>query len=292
MSVMKKYIFVAKPGIVVSNLLTFFCGFIAAADGYILADWKTLIASLIGTTMALASSTTLNNFLDQDIDYLMSRTHNRVSVNGSLSNKQIILYLLCLGLVGFITLLVFVNVLTTLVILAGYLVYIVLYSMKFKRTTKYSTLIGSFSGATLPLAGYTAYANTIDLYGLSLFLILLAWQMPHFYAIGIFRINDYKLANIPVMPVATSVKNTVNHIFVWSIIFMICAILPFVLHEAGYLYIILVVLICLYWIFICYQGFTTNNYTLWAKQVFFTSLIVLMILLLVLICDKLVNMII
>lgn len=289
---MKKYIFVAKPGIVVSNLLTFFCGFVAATDGYILTEWKVLIAALLGATMVLASSTTLNNFLDKDIDYLMSRTHNRVSVNGSLSNKQIILYLLGLGIAGFFILLVFVNILTTLVLLAGYFVYIVLYSMKFKRTTKYSTLIGSFSGATLPLAGYTAYANTIDLYGLSLFLILLAWQMPHFYAIGIFRINDYKLAKIPVMPVATSIKNTVKHIFCWSIIFMVCALLPFVLHEAGYLYLTLVALICVYWIYICYQGFTTENHTLWAKQVFFTSLIVLMVLLLALICDKLVNMII
>lgn len=288
---MKKYIFVAKPGIVVSNLLTFFCGFVAAADGYIFTEWKVLIASLFGTTMALASSTTLNNFLDKDIDYLMSRTHNRVSVNGEISNKKIILYLLGLGLVGFLTLLFFVNLLTTLIILAGYFIYIVLYSMRFKRTTKYSTLIGSFSGATLPLAGYTAYANTIDLYGLSLFLILLAWQMPHFYAIGIFRINDYKLAKIPVMPVATSVKNTVKHIFAWSIIFMICALLPVFLHEAGYLYGVIVGLVCLYWVYICYQGFNTNNYTLWAKQVFFTSLMVLMILILILICDKLIKMI-
>ncbi len=280
----RNFIEIAKPGIVFSNLFTAFTGFFLASGLNI--PFACLIYSMLGISLVVASSTVLNNYIDRDIDKLMERTSKRSSVNGYLSGKIIFIYALILGILGFSILWFLVNQLTFIIVALGYLFYIFFYSLYFKRKNKYSTFIGSFAGATLPLAGYTSFSNNVDTFGIILFLILLIWQMPHFYAIAIFRLQDYKNANIPVMPVSTSIINTKIHIFIWTFLFFIVTLMPFVLGYLGWLYLIVAIGLGLSWLCVAYFGFKTSEDVRWSKKVFFFSILILMILCSVMMLDR------
>lgn len=280
----KNFIQLAKPGIVFSNLFTAFTGLFLASSGNL--SFSLVVYSMFGLTFVLASSTVLNNYIDIDIDKLMERTSNRVSITGLISQKIIIIYSAILGITGVSILWFLVNHLTTIIVVVGYIIYIGLYSLWSKRKNKYSTFIGSFSGATLPLAGYTSYSNNIDAFSIVLFLILLIWQMPHFYAISIFRLKDYKQANIPVMPVATSISHTKIHIFIWTLLFFIIILMPFILGYLGWLYLIVAIILGFSWIIIAYNGFKALDDIKWSKKVFFFSIIILMVLFSTMMLDR------
>lgn len=280
----KDFIQVAKPGIVFSNLFTAFTGFFLASYGNF--NFSLAFYSVIGLTFILASSTVLNNYIDMDIDKLMQRTKDRVSIKGNISKKVIISYSFILGLLGFLILWFLVNPITTMLVIVGYLIYILLYSLWSKRNNRYSTFIGSFAGAVLPLAGYTSYTNKIDIFGISLFLILLIWQMPHFYAIAIFRLSDYKQANIPVMPVATSISHTKIHMFIWTLLFFIIVLVPFVFGYLGWLYLFVAIALSVSWAFVAYTGFKALDDIKWSKKMFFFSILILMVLFSTMMLDR------
>ncbi|MFL1781232.1 Protoheme IX farnesyltransferase [Candidatus Hepatincolaceae symbiont of Richtersius coronifer] len=283
---MKHYLSVIKPGIVFANLFTFITGFFMAAYNNITPNIDLLAWSSLAIVLILASSTTLNNYIDQDIDQYMARTHNRPSISGAISNKCMVYYATLLGVLGTLILIIFVNWLTFFIILIGYLIYIILYSIYAKRKTSYSTIIGSLAGGILPLAGYTSFSNQLDLQGIILFLIILTWQMPHFYAIGIFRLQDYQAAGIPILPVTTSIKNTQIHIVVWCLIFIIVTILPFAFGYSSYLYLVTAVICSIFWTYISYKGLFALDVIQSARKVFFTSLVVLILLFFSLMIDK------
>lgn len=280
----KDFIQVAKPGIVFSNLFTAFTGFFLASYGNF--SFSLMVYSMVGLTLVLASSTVLNNYIDRDIDKLMERTSNRVSITGDISAKVLLYYSSVLGFFGFLVLWFFVNHITTILVIVGYIIYILLYSLWSKRKNRYSTFIGSFAGAMLPLAGYTSYSNNIDSFSIVLFLILLIWQMPHFYAIAIFRLQDYKNAGIPVMTVATSITNTKIHIFIWTLLFFIIILIPFILGFLGWLYLIVAIILSFSWVLIAYKGFKVVDDIKWSRKLFFFSIIILMVLFSTLMLDK------
>ena len=284
---LKNFYYLSKPGIVYSNLFTAFAGFVVGMDHF--NPWL-FLSAMLGITCVLASATSLNNYIDKDIDILMNRTSKRVSVDGSIAKNTILFFSIFMGAIGFSLLLLFVNMLTAIVVFGGFFAYIVLYSLYSKRRNRQSTLIGSISGAVPPLAGYTAAYGQIDAFGFLLFMILLTWQMPHFYAIGIFRLQDYKDAKIPILPVVTSVENTKVHMFAWSIIFLLVAIAPYFYGYVGRLYFVVALLIGIIWVYIAAKGFygkKDRNYNItWAKKMFFFSLFALIGLFVIMVLDK------
>jgi len=271
----KKYYQLAKPGIIYGNLIATAAGFFLAAKGSV--SLPLLLATLFGTACIIGSACVFNNYIDRHIDAKMFRTKNRALVRGTISPQHALIYGTIVGIVGVGMLYLFVNILTAAIGSTGFIVYAVLYGI-WKRRSPFGTIIGSIAGATPPLAGYCAVTNRIDTAGIILFLILVFWQMPHFYAIAIYRLADYTNAQIPVLPVVKGVHRTKIHMVIYLVGFIIATILLRVFGYAGYIYLFIAIVLSLFWLVMCLQGFKTRDDKQWAKKVFRFSLIVITIL--------------
>lgn len=266
------YVQVTKPGIIMGNLISVAGGFLLAAKGNV--DWTLMIMTMIGLSLVIASGCAINNCIDRDIDAKMQRTRNRVTVTGEISIRSVLIFGLCLGIIGFTMLAVFTNAIALLFGAIGYLVYVGIYSLYMKRNSVYGTLIGSFSGAVPPVVGYCAVTGELDIGACILLLMFSLWQMPHSYAIAIYRFNDYSAANIPVLPVAEGITKAKLHIVLYIAVFaLVSALLPL----AGYTGIAFMAVTCatsLWWLAMALRGYRHGvNLQSWARQVFGFSII-------------------
>lgn len=275
MDKIREYYRLTKPGIVYGNDLSAIAGFFLASKKHI--DIGLFVAMLIGVSLVIASACVFNNFLDYKIDQKMARTKKRALVQGTISRQTAFIYGLVLGLIGLGLLLIFANWLTAAIALAGMFFYVVVYGWG-KRATVHGTLIGSISGATPPVIGYAAVTNHLDWAALLLFLILTAWQMPHFYAIAIFRSKDYAAAHIPVLPVKKGLQQTKIQIIAYVLAFILASIVLSPLGYTGYTYFIVMALVGLYWLRIGAKAFGKIDDNAWARKMFGLSLVTLLVL--------------
>ncbi|WOE32406.1 MULTISPECIES: heme o synthase [unclassified Acinetobacter] len=273
---LKKYLFLTKPGILFGNFVTTLGGYLLAAQGSV--DFLLLFITLIGTTLVVASGCVINNVIDQDIDQKMQRTQSRALVKKTVTVPVALAYAFVLGLIGFNILWFGVNAYAFLFAVIGFVVYVVFYSLWTKRTTIHQTLIGSISGASPPVIGYTAVANQFDMAALIIFLGYALWQMPHSWAIAIYRFDDYKNAAVPILPVARSIWRTKVESLIYVILFTLCMNGLFVLGYTNWIYLIILNALCFYWIYIAVIGFKAENDQLWAKRFFLYSVILITIL--------------
>ena len=267
----KQYLLVTKPGIIFGNLVSVIGGFFLASKGSL--DLPLFLATITGVSLVIASGCAFNNYIDQDIDRIMERTKNRVLVQGLISPKVTLIYASVLGLVGVALLDIVANRLAALLAVMGFVVYVGLYSLWLKRKSVYGTLIGSLSGAAPPVIGYCAVSNQFDMAALILLLIFSLWQMPHSYAIAIFRFKDYQSASIPVLPVKYGISVTKNHIFRYILAFAVATLMLTLSGYAGYSYFVVAALISIGWLAMAQAGFKTTNDQVWAKKLFMFSII-------------------
>lgn len=270
----KKYISITKPGIIFGNLVTVAGGFFLAAKYNV--SLPLLSGTLIGISFIIASGCVFNNVIDADIDSIMSRTQNRVMVQKQISKPIALLYAVILGVVGGTSLVVFANYLTLYIALVGLFFYVVVYTLGFKRNSVYGTLVGSISGAVPPIVGYCAVSNQIDAGAIILFIMLVIWQMPHSYAIAIFRFQDYESAKIQVLPVAKGTRAAKINIIVYCILFALASPLLYCYHYAGVYYLVVSAAISIWWVKVAFDGLKATDDIKWARKVFGFSLIVIM----------------
>lgn len=271
----RRYYSLTKPGVTYGNAITAVAGFIYASQGDL--NWVSFIALTVGITLVIASACVLNNYLDQDIDSLMERTKQRALVAGELKGRNAVIFSIVLGVVGTALLFFYTNLLTTLVAIAGFVVYVVFYGMLSKRLSIHGTLVGSVSGAAPILAGYTAITNQIDAGGVILFLILFLWQMPEFYSIAIYRRKEYQKAGVPVMTVVKGVKSTKIQIYIYTVAFVIATLLLSAYSFAGRSYFLVMLFIGLYWLWIASRGIKTTDDDAWSRRMFKFSIQALLI---------------
>lgn len=225
----------------------------------------------------VASGCVFNNYLDRSIDQKMSRTKKRAIAVGLVSVPAAISYASILGLIGIILLYSFTNLLTSVLALLGLFVYVVIYGI-WKRRSIYGTIVGSISGAIPPVVGYCAVSVNFDLGAIILFLILVFWQMPHFYAIAIYRLKDYTAAGIPVLPAIKGLRSTKLHMLGYIIAFLVTSTSLALFGYAGYFYMIVAVVLSVIWLRMCLHGFSEKNSSFWARQMFRYSLVVITVL--------------
>lgn len=268
----KQYLQVTKPGIIFGNLISVIGGFLLASKGTI--DYPQFIATLLGVSLVVASGCVFNNYIDRDIDRIMERTKNRPLVKGPIDPKISLIYASALGIAGMLLLLVAANALAMLLAVIGFIVYVGIYSLYMKRKSVYGTLIGSLSGAAPPVIGYCAVTNEFDAGALILLLIFSLWQMPHSYAIAIFRFKDYKAANIPVLPVIKGISVAKTHIFLYILAFMVATLMLTISGYAGYKYLVVGAAVSLWWLGMAISGFKTeNDDRVWARKLFIFSIV-------------------
>lgn len=269
----RSYSLLTKPGIMLGNAITLAGGYFLAARGHF-SLWI-FLASIVGLSLLIGSSCVINNYIDREADAKMERTKNRALAMGTISVQGALLFALVLGMTGIAFLGVYTNLLTLGVAIFGFVVYVFLYSFS-KYYSIYGTLVGSIAGAVPPIVGYTAVSNQLDAGSFILFAILALWQMPHFFAIAIFRQNDYAAASIPVLPMIKGMRTTKMHMLFYCIAFL--AISPFltVFGYTGYGYFVLAIVLGLGWIGLAAKGFLPQTNDLkWARKMFAYSLLVI-----------------
>ncbi|MCO6515740.1 MAG: heme o synthase [Snodgrassella sp.] len=268
----KPYLQVTKPGIIVGNLISVVGGFLLASKGSI--NDSLLILTLLGVSLVVASGCAFNNLIDRDIDPKMERTKNRVLVRGLASARVTFVLATILGITGFTVLYFGANPLAMWLSVMGFVVYVGVYSLYMKRHSVYGTLIGSLSGAAPPVIGYCAVSNNFDAGALILLAIFSLWQMPHSYAIAIYRFKDYQAANIPVLPVVKGIAVAKHHITFYIIAFMFATLMLSIGGYAGYKYLVVAAAVSVWWLCMALSGYKAqNNDRIWARKLFVFSII-------------------
>jgi protoheme IX farnesyltransferase len=272
----RDYITVTKIGIIAGNLLTVFTGMWLATGGAL--SGQPVLLALLGTALIIASGTCLNNYFDRDIDQKMLRTQKRAKAVARLDPKSVMLMGIIFSVFGTV-LLLFVNVLTTLVALFGLFGYVVLYTLWLKRKHHLNTVVGSVAGAVPPMIGWVAMTNSLDAGAWILFSIMFVWQIPHFLAIAIRRYNDYKAAGIPMLPVVKGYRDTKWHMLNYvAALTPVSLLLPIFVQGIGMGYVWLALILGVAWLILSIQGFKAENHTQWAKKHFIFSLIYLTVM--------------
>jgi heme o synthase len=273
---LKTYYSLAKPGIIYGNAITAAGGFFLGSRGNV--NGRLLLATMFGLSMVIASACIFNNLIDRDIDALMARTKSRALVKGVIPTRNAVIYGVVIGILGFTLLGVYVNFLALAVALVGLFFYVVIYTY-FKRKTLHGTLIGCISGAVPPVVGYTAVTNRLDVAAVLLFVMLVFWQMPHFYSIAIYRLREYAEARIPVLPIVRGVVFTKILIPILICAFTFASLGLTLLGYTGYFYLGVTVVLGVSWFGLSLSGFKMHaNDDLWARRMFRYSLVVITVL--------------
>jgi protoheme IX farnesyltransferase len=271
--VLGKYYNLTKPGIIKGNILNTAGGFLLASTHHI--DLLLLVATLLGTALVIACGCVLNNIIDRKIDIKMKRTAKRALVTGEITVRQALYFATALGAVGFADLIIFTNMLTTLIGVVALIMYVAVYGY-FKRRSTLGTLVGTIPGALPPVAGYTAVTNQLNGGAWLIFLILVTWQMAHFYSIAMYRQKDYKNAGLPVMPVVHGTERTKLSIIGYILAFIAACALLTVFGYTGIIYLIVMGSLGIAWLVLGLRTYSSHDAVKWGKSMFLFSLTVIL----------------
>ena len=236
MTLLKSYYQLCKPNVVYMMLICAFVGMLLAEQS--VGSYSYLFVSLLGIAFCAASAAAINQVIDRKSDASMTRTDQRPLPKGELSATHASLFAVLIGITGATILYVYVNTLTMLLTIASLIGYAFIYTIYLKRATPQNIVIGGLAGAAPPLLGWSAVTNTIDPYALLLVLIIFVWTPPHFWALAIYRKEEYAKESIPMLPVTHGVVFTKLQIVLYTIILFIVSLLPYVVLMSGIIYLI------------------------------------------------------
>jgi heme o synthase len=269
------YLQLAKPGIVFGNWIAATGGFLLAARGEV--DWALLGLTMLGVSLVVASGCVFNNIIDQDIDRVMRRTRNRALVTGAVTPAAAWAYGTLLGCAGFGVLAGWTNWLCLGLAALGWVVYVGVYSLWLKRCSVHSTVVGSLAGAAPPVIGYCAVSGRLDAAAWLLLAIFGLWQIPHSYAIAIFRLDDFVAARLPVLPVARGVAAAKRQIVVSILAFAVAAPAMTLAGYTGVAYFAVAGATGGYWLWVA-MAERGGDDAAWARRIFACSIFAVMAL--------------
>jgi len=267
----KDFMSLIKIGIVNSNMITTFTGLWLALhfnnEGFF-SNWGIILLTLIGSSFIIAGSCVINNVYDRDIDPLMERTKDRPTVTGTTNPIKAASFGIALIIFGLLLLLM-TTISAAIIGMIGVFSYVVLYTMWSKRRYVSNTIVGSISGAVPPLIGWAAVDPNLDIIAWALFLIMFAWQPPHFYALAMRRANEYRAAGVPMLPVVKGFDTTKKHTLAWIIVLFP---IPFMLTSLGMPFVILATILNIGWLFLGIYRYNKRDDIKWATSMFVYSL--------------------
>ena len=233
-TLLRSYYELCKPNVVYMMLICAFVGMLLAEES--VSSFGYLFVSLTGIAFCAASAAAVNQVIDRNTDASMTRTDQRPLPQGELSPTHASLFALIIGILGALILYLYVNTLTMILTLSSLVGYAFIYTIYLKRATPQNIVIGGLAGAAPPLLGWSSITNTIDPYALLLVLIIFVWTPPHFWALAIYRKDEYAKESIPMLPVTHGVAFTKLQIVLYTIILFIVSVLPYVVLMSGEIY--------------------------------------------------------
>ncbi len=230
----RQYWALTKPRVVALIAFTAIIGMLMAVPG--LPPAVPAIAGMAGIWLAASSAAAINHLIDQRIDVVMARTAHRPLPSGQLRSAQVLAFALALGALSMLILVLWTNVLTAVLTFASLIGYAVVYTAWLKRATPQNIVIGGAAGAAPPVLGWAAVTGEVHPHALLLFLIVFVWTPPHFWALAIFRRDDYARAMIPMLPVTHGVTYTRWHVLFYTLLLVVVTMLPWLTGMSGLFY--------------------------------------------------------
>lgn len=278
----RAYYELCKPRVVALMLLTTLVGMLLATPSPF--PWANCLLGLIGIGLTAASGAVLNHTADYRIDAEMGRTRNRPIPVGKVTLKNALWFAVFLGVVGLGILSIFVNVLTAVLTLFSLVGYAFIYTIFLKHATPQNIVIGGLAGAAPPLLGWTAITGEVTYQALLLVLIIFVWTPPHFWALAIYRYEDYAKANVPMMPVTYGIPFTKLNILLYTYLLFGISLLPFVVEMSGLIYLVCTIILGIGFIYWATRLKHSDDRQV-AIKTFNYSIIYLMVLFVVLLVD-------
>ena len=274
----------------VMSLVIFTC-----AVGFLTSNpnLKTFDAIIAIILVALGSGAAgcLNMWYEADLDALMTRTCLRPIPTGRINKQQALIFGILLTIFSVGSLNYFTNFLSAFLLFFTIAFYLFVYTIWLKRKTPQNIVIGGIAGSLPPVIGWTISTNSISLVSISLFLIIFFWTPSHFWALSLYKADDYKKAKIPMMPITDGAEKTKLYILIYSLLMLPVVILPFMINFSGLIYIVPVMMLTLYYNFICYDlyRYKKNKFDLKkAKKVFGYSILYLFLIFVLFLLDYLI----
>ena len=236
MNLLKSYYTLCKPNVVYMMLITAVVGMLLAQET--VPSISYMFIALLGIALCSGSAAAINQVIDRNADASMNRTDKRPLPQGDISPVHASIFALVIGLLGSIILYVFVNTLTMYLTIASLIGYAFVYTVYLKRATPQNIVIGGLAGAAPPLLGWVSITNSIDPYSLLLVLIIFIWTPPHFWALAIYRKDEYAKESIPMLPVTHGVAFTKLQIVLYTIILFLVSLLPYIVLMSGVIYLV------------------------------------------------------
>ncbi|GAB2189701.1 heme o synthase [Sessilibacter sp. MAH2] len=254
----RDYLALCKIKVVIVMLITSVIGMLLASTSFV--GLSVLFWGNLGIALCACAAAAVNHVVDREIDAKMSRTHKRPVASGKVPALNALLFAALLTLIGQTVLVVFVNELTAYLTLASLLGYALVYTLFLKRATPQNIVIGGIAGAAPPLLGWTAVTNSVDGGALLLVLIIFAWTPPHFWALAVYKRDEYAKAGVPMLPVTHGIRYTKLHILFYTLILFAVSLLPFSTQMFSWIYLFGAVILGLgFLLYALKLLFTTDN---------------------------------
>ena len=275
-----------KPRVMSLVIFTCVVGLIIAP---VQIDLFTAILSLIAVAFGAGAAGALNMWYESDLDALMKRTCLRPIPTGKVTNNQALFFGLIISFISVIILYLVSNFLAALMLFVTILFYVVIYTIWLKQRTPQNIVIGGAAGAFPPVIGWTIATGSITLEPLLLFLIIFFWTPSHFWALSLYKSDDYKKANIPMLPLTNGVESTKLNILIYSLLMLPVIVFPYLINFVGLIYLIPSLLLTFYYNFLCYElyNFKKNKFEpKKAKSIFGYSILYLFLVFVLFLIDK------
>jgi protoheme IX farnesyltransferase len=234
--VVRQYFQLTKPRVVLLSTFCAMIGMFLATDAMV--PWKVLLAGTAGITLLAAAGFVLNCIIERRIDAQMRRTAHRISARGEVSLPSALVFAAVLGGTGSMLLYMFVNPLTMWLTIATFVAYALVYTVLLKPRTPQNIVIGGASGAMPPVLGWAAVTNEVTAPALVLFLIIFVWTPPHFWALALYRVEDYRRSGLPMLPVTHGSDFTRLTMLLYTIMLVVVTMLPYLIGMSGVLYLV------------------------------------------------------
>ena len=232
----RQYWALTKPRVTQLAVFCAIIGMFLATPGMV--PWSVLIGGSLGIWLLAGAAFAVNCLVEQKVDAKMRRTAWRPSATGALSDAQIMTFAVIIGAIGMALLWHFANPLTMWATAATFIGYAIIYTLLLKPATPQNIVIGGLSGAMPPALGWAAVANSFTAEAWLLVLIIFTWTPPHFWALALYRREDYKQSGLPMLPVTHGERFTLLHILLYTLILIAATILPFIYQMSGYFYLV------------------------------------------------------
>jgi protoheme IX farnesyltransferase len=282
MNLLRSYYVLCKPNVVYMMLICALVGMLLAEES--VTSVTNIVVALIGIALCSGSAAAINQVIDRKADAAMTRTDQRPLPQGELSATHASSFAFVIGVAGALVLYLYINTLTMILTIASLIGYAFIYTVYLKRATPQNIVIGGLAGAAPPLLGWAAISNTIDPYALLLVLIIFVWTPPHFWALAIYRKDEYAKESIPMLPVTHGVAFTKLQIVLYTIILFIVSILPYIVLMSGGIYLISAVILSSMFMYFSIKLYFSSDDEI-AMKTFNFSIYYIFLIFVALLCD-------